>query len=636
MPLPAARRPAGAPSSRPTARRGGLRARARSSSATPPAPTGRSGPRPSGPRASARRAVRAAHARAADPRRGVGRGHAWPSCAAGRACATATPNYIARASFIPNDPGRAAPRRAAGRACSGTSWPVTGVNAPAAWDNVAARRAARRPRRRRRGARHRRRLRGPRPLPPLARPARATRFGAATTSSTTTATRTTTTATARTSRPRSPRAPTTASASPASPTARGSCRCACSTAAARATARRSPRGIRFAARHGAHDHQPLVRVRRRRSPRGEIPDILDALRYARRKGALVVGASGNERRAVRRLPGARRRRAVGRRDDRARLPRRLLQRAARPRPRRARRRRRTPTLAGDPNCRPARRPGPRHRPDDLRRQRPRASACRAATSARRWPRRTCRPPPRSSSPPACSGPTPTPAAIEARLKATARDLGAARARTTRYGAGLIDAAAPPRTPPPAAQRRPDDQHRAGRVVGDLVRHGAEQEALGAGHALVADDDQVGAALLGDVEDRVGRIALARVGARLDAGRARRRSAASRSVASTSSRGLTIHCRSAGTWRASSRSRWLGDRLVGGDELQRRARSARRARPRRSTALPAVSEPSVPTTIERNTARSYELDDRDHRARSSTQIDDHDLHPDPERGHRAPG
>ena len=27
--------------------------------------------------------------------------------------------------------------------------------------------------------------------------------------------------------------------------------------------------------------------------RGQIPDILDALRYARRKGALVVGASGN-------------------------------------------------------------------------------------------------------------------------------------------------------------------------------------------------------------------------------------------------------------------------------------------------------------------------------------------------------
>ena len=58
--------------------------------------------------------------------------------------------------------------------------------------------------------------------------------------------------------------------------------------------------------------------------------------------------------------------------------------------------------------------------------------------------------------------------------------------------------------------RADDQHRAGRVVGDLVRHRAEQEALGAGHALVADHDQVGFPLLGDVEDRVRGIALTRV------------------------------------------------------------------------------------------------------------------------------
>ncbi len=58
--------------------------------------------------------------------------------------------------------------------------------------------------------------------------------------------------------------------------------------------------------------------------------------------------------------------------------------------------------------------------------------------------------------------------------------------------------------------RTDDQDAAGRVVRDLVRHGAEQEALRARHALVADHDQVGALLLGDVEDRVGRVALARV------------------------------------------------------------------------------------------------------------------------------
>ena len=48
------------------------------------------------------------------------------------------------------------------------------------------------------------------------------------------------------------------------------------------------------------------------------------------------------------------------------------------------------------------------------------------------------------------------------------------------------------------------------MVADLVRHGAEQEPVGAGHALVADDDEVGAALLGDVQERGRRVALARV------------------------------------------------------------------------------------------------------------------------------
>ena len=63
----------------------------------------------------------------------------------------------------------------------------------------------------------------------------------------------------------------------------------------------------------------------------------------------------------------------------------------------------------------------------------------------------------------------------------------------------------------------DDVDAAGRVVRDVVRHAAEQEAAGAGHALVAHDDQVGLGLLGDVEDRVRRTALARVGQDLDAG-----------------------------------------------------------------------------------------------------------------------
>src|SRR4051794_32913923 len=63
----------------------------------------------------------------------------------------------------------------------------------------------------------------------------------------------------------------------------------------------------------------------------------------------------------------------------------------------------------------------------------------------------------------------------------------------------------------------DDQHRAGRGVRDLVRHRAEQEPPGAGHALVAHDDQVRVAFLGDVEDRVRRVALAREDLDLEAG-----------------------------------------------------------------------------------------------------------------------
>jgi serine protease len=45
-----------------------------------------------------------------------------------------------------------------------------------------------------------------------------------------------------------------------------------------------------------------------------------------------------------------------------------------------------------------------------------------------------------------AGPNPSPAAIEARLKATARDLGAP-GPDSRYGAGLIDAAAATLRPP---------------------------------------------------------------------------------------------------------------------------------------------------------------------------------------------
>ena len=96
------------------------------------------------------------------------------------------------------------------------------------------------------------------------------------------------------------------------------------------------RGIRFAARNGA----AVINLSFEFSQdvtANQIPDILAAVRYADRKGALVIGASGNER-ADGRLSRPRERRAVGGRDDRARLPRALLQQGPRARPGGARRR----------------------------------------------------------------------------------------------------------------------------------------------------------------------------------------------------------------------------------------------------------------------------------------------------------
>ncbi len=75
-------------------------------------------------------------------------------------------------------------------------------------------------------------------------------------------------------------------------------------------------------------------------------------------------------------------------------------------------------------------------------------------------------------------------------------------------AGIVDPAARRRPDqirpaPPAMQARrlpgqpsgrSDDDHAAGRVVRDVVRHAAEQEPAGTGHPLVADHDQVGADL----------------------------------------------------------------------------------------------------------------------------------------------
>src|SRR5438270_5472171 len=56
-------------------------------------------------------------------------------------------------------------------------------------------------------------------------------------------------------------------------------------------------------------------------------------------------------------------------------------------------------------------------------------------------------------------------------------------------------------------RRADNQQRALDVVADLVGHRAEEEAAGARHALVADDQQVVVAVAGHLHERSGRVAL---------------------------------------------------------------------------------------------------------------------------------
>ena len=107
-------------------------------------------------------------------------------------------------------------------------------------------------------------------------------------------------------------------------------------------------GIRFAARKGA-DVINLSFEFGTQVTRAEIPDILAALRYARRKGVAGGRRLRQRRGAQHRLPRARLAGAVGRRDDPARLRRGVLQQRRQPRHRRPRRRRgrahrrRTPT-----------------------------------------------------------------------------------------------------------------------------------------------------------------------------------------------------------------------------------------------------------------------------------------------------
>ena len=195
-------------------------------------------------------------------------------------------------------------------------------------------------------------------------------------------------------------------------------------------------GIRYAARHGAKVINLSFEFGTQVTS-SEIPDILAALRYARRKGALVVGASGNAAAGSIAYParashvlsvGATTEHlcvaeysnnganldivAPGGGED--------------------------ASIRGDLNCRPDDTPGSNIYQmtfdGSLRRfglpgeymgtsmAAPHVSAAAALVIAS-----------------GVIGPNPSPAAIEARLKATARDLGPA-GPDSRYGAGLLDAA----------------------------------------------------------------------------------------------------------------------------------------------------------------------------------------------------
>jgi len=205
------------------------------------------------------------------------------------------------------------------------------------------------------------------------------------------------------------------------------------------------RGIRFAARRRVHvinlsfEFGESVRA-------DEIPGIIDALRLARRKGVLVVGASGNAAAAAVAYPArAHQVLSVGATTEHGCLAEYSNQ---------------GPTLDlvapgggadqaldGDPNCHPLdaegrdivqmtfttglRRFGLPHRYEGTSMAAPHVSATAALVIASDL-----------------LGARPSPRAIEARLKATARDLGIA-GPDNRYGAGLVDAGAATAPPLPA-------------------------------------------------------------------------------------------------------------------------------------------------------------------------------------------
>ena len=358
-------------------------------------------------------------------------------------------------------------------------------------------------------------------------------------------------------------------------------------------------GIRYAARKGAKiinlsfEFDSSV-------TRGQIPDILDALRFARRKGVLVVGASGNfSARAVAYPARASQVLAVGATTEHlcqadysnsgsgldiagpgggldADVP-------------------------GDPNCRPGAEPAGRDIYQVTYTSRsvrsfglpggyvgtsmaaPHVSATAALVIAS-----------------GVIGPKPTPAQLEARLKATARDLGTP-------GPGRRA------TAPASSTRRARSPRSSTQVVRMIsTLQGAWCETLFGTEPSRKRFVPVMPLLPTTIRSACVSSATSRIASAASPSRANvstftpvssTSSAASFSVASTSSRGLTIHSRSFGTSRFSSRRRWLETGSYADTTLSEaptcRARSVAAC-----TALPAVSDPSVPTTIDVNMVRDH--------------------------------
>jgi serine protease len=197
-------------------------------------------------------------------------------------------------------------------------------------------------------------------------------------------------------------------------------------------------GLRYAARKGAKvinlsfEFDSSV-------TRGQIPDILDALRYARRKGALVIGASGNfSAHAVAYPARATHVMSVGATTEH--LCQADYSNAGNSLDISAPGGGLDADIPGDPNCRPGAEPAGRDiyqmtfTTRSVRRfglpsgyvgtsmAAPHVSATAALVIAS-----------------GLIGRNPTPDQVEARLKATARDLGTP-GPDSRYGAGMVDAA----------------------------------------------------------------------------------------------------------------------------------------------------------------------------------------------------